>query len=158
MPTRRNFVLSLSALGAASTAWACPVPVLRNDAPHSVLMLNAACGDTDTPNVFTPAILHIDLGDSVTFVPTDGGHNAASKRGMIPEGAKPWNGAIDEELTVSFTVPGVYGCVCLPHYEMGMVGVIIVGEDLSNLEKAKKVRHPGAARKAFRRLLSELEA
>lgn len=157
MPTRRNFILSLSALGAASTAWACPVPVRVNGGPHSVLMLNAACGDAKSPNVFTPAILRIAVDDSATFIPTDSGHNAASKRGMIPEGAEPWNGGIDEELTVNFTVPGVYGYLCLPHYEMGMVGLIVVGEDLSNLAQVKKVRHPGAARKNFRMLLKQLE-
>lgn len=157
MHTRRNFILSMTALGTASAAWACPVVPMSEGSVHSILMLNAACGDSNTPNVFEPAILRISPGDSVTFVPTDAGHNAAAKRGMIPEGAKAWNGAVDEELTVEFTVPGVYGYLCLPHYEMGMVGLIVVGDDLSNLPAAKKVRHPGSARKAFRALLKELE-
>jgi len=157
MHTRRNFILSLSALSVSSAAWACPVPVLSDATKHSILMLNADCNDSNTVNVFTPAILRIAQGDSITFLPTDSSHNSASKRGMIPEGAEPWNGAIDEELTVTFTVPGIYGYLCLPHYEMGMVGLIVVGNNLSNLKSAKKVRHPGTARKAFRALLKELE-
>ncbi|WP_422063083.1 pseudoazurin [Shimia sp.] len=157
MPTRRKFLLSMAALGASSAVWACPLPTVLEGNKHSILMLNAACSDANTPNVFEPAILRVALGDSVTFIPTDTGHNAASKRGMIPEGAEGWNGAIDEEVTVEFTVPGVYGYICLPHYDMGMVGLIVVGDDLSNLEAAKKVRHPGSARKAFRTLLKELE-
>lgn len=84
--------------------------------------------------------------------------NTPEKRGMIPEEAEPWNGALDEELTVTFTVPGIYGHICVPHYEWGMVGLIVVGNDLSNLKKIKKVRHPGSARKVFRKLLKELEA
>ena len=120
-------------------------------------MLNAASDDANTPNVFEPAILHVEPGDSVTFLATDSGHNAASKRGMIPDGAEPWNGAIDEELTVTLTVPGIYGYICLPHYEMGMVGLIVVGNNLDNLKSAMKVRHPGNARKVFRELLNELE-
>ena len=136
-----------------------PAPPLRQQEQNTgVLMLNAACGDPDTPNVFEPAILRINPGDSVTFVPTDAGHNSASKRGMIPESASPWNGAIDENLTVEFTVPGIYGHICVPHYEWGMVGLIVVGNDLSNLKSAKKIRHPGSARKVFRALLKELEA
>lgn len=158
MPTRRNFILSMSALGASSAAWACPVPMRSEVNAHSVLMLNAACGDSNNPNVFEPAISHVEIGDSITFIPTDSGHNAASKRGMIPVGAMPWNGAIDEEITVEFRVPGIYGYICLPHYEMGMVGLVVVGGDLSNLDAVKKLRHPGSARKAFRSLLKQLQA
>lgn len=158
MHTRRKFILSMTALGTASAAWACPTPTPSKTGQHSVLMLNAACGDSNTPNVFEPAILRIASGDTITFVPTDTGHNAASKRGMIPDGADPWNGAIDDELNITFTVPGIYGYVCLPHYEQGMVGLIVVDNDLTNLAKVKKARHPGSARKAFRSLLGELEA
>lgn len=157
MLTRRNFVLSLTALASVGPALACPAPK-ADGTSHGILMLNADCGDPGNPNVFEPAILHINTGDSVTFVPTDTGHNSASKRGMIPVGAEPWNGAIDERLTIEFNVPGIYGHICVPHYEWGMVGLIVVGQDLSNLKAAKKVRHPGSARKVFRSLLKELEA
>ncbi|MEM8700450.1 MAG: pseudoazurin [Pseudomonadota bacterium] len=157
MLTRREFIISAAAMAGTGSALACPAPA-STGTDHGVLMLNAACGDPDTPNVFEPAILRINTGDSVTFVPTDAGHNSASKRGMIPEGAEPWNGAIDENLTVDFTVPGIYGHICVPHYEWGMVGLILVGNDMSNLKSVKKVRHPGNARKVFRALLKELEA
>ncbi|MEL6573801.1 MAG: pseudoazurin [Pseudomonadota bacterium] len=155
MLTRRNFTLSLPALALASMARS------NNTAPsdaghHTVMMLNADCNDANVINVFEPAILHIAPGDSVTFIPTDKGHNAASKRGMIPDGAEEWNGAVDVELTVTLTVPGIYGYLCLPHYEVGMVGLIVVANDLSNLGEAKKARHPGDARKAFRALLGQL--
>lgn len=156
MLTRRNFVISLSALAGSGAALACPVPGPVGNG-HSVLMLNAACGDADTPNVFAPEILHVAPGDSVTFLATDAGHNSASKRGMIPEGATPWNGGLDQELTVELTVPGIYGHICVPHYEWGMVGLIVVGQDLHNLKAARKVRHPGSARSKFRALLSTLE-
>lgn len=159
MLTRRSFVISASALaggGAGALAAEC-VPPAAEGGRHSVLMLNVDCGDAQSVNVFEPAILRVGVGDSVTFLATDSGHNSASKRGMIPEGAEPWNGAIDEELTITFTVPGIYGYLCLPHYEMGMVGLIVVGDDLSNLAAARKLRHPGEARGAFRALLAELE-
>ena len=158
MLTRRNFTLSLSTLAAASPLIASTSVPEVMDGKHSVLMLNADCNDANVVNVFNPAILHIEPGDSVQFLATDPSHNSASKRGMIPEGAEPWNGAVDEELTVTLTVPGIYGYLCLPHYEWGMVGLIVVGNDLSNLTAAKKVRHPGDARKNFRALFKQLEA
>ena len=166
MLTRRNFITFLSAWGTASSAcwtsraWAaCPFPA-SHDGQHDVLMLNASCKDQEspTPNVFEPAILRVNAGDRVRFIPSQSGHNSASKRGMIPKGSQPWNSAIDEELTITLTVPGIYGYICLPHYEMGMVGLIIVDDDLSNLAEAKKARHPGSARKIFRAMLRSLEA
>ncbi len=123
-----------------------------------VMMLNSATDDAQHTNVFTPDILQVQLGDTVTFIPTDNGHNTASKRGMLPEGAEPWNGPMDEEFIVTFTVEGVYGYVCVPHYEMGMVGLIVVGDGMANLEDAKDVRQAGSARSAFRALFERLEA
>lgn len=156
MLTRRSFTLSLPALALASLARS-NTATTSGAGRHAVMMLNADCNDTNVINVFEPAILYVAPGDSVTFLPTDAGHNTASKRGMIPDGAEAWNGAVDAELTVTLRVPGIYGYLCLPHYEVGMVGLIVVGNDLSNLQDAKKARHPGDARKAFRELLRQLE-
>lgn len=154
---RRKFALSLGALAVATPLLARTDAARSTVADHSVLMLNADCNDSNVINVFEPAILHIDPDDSVQFLATDPSHNSASKRGMIPEGAEPWNGAVDEELVVTFTVPGIYGYLCLPHYDWGMVGLIVVGNDISNLAEVKKIRHPGDARKNFRALLKQLE-
>ena len=123
---------------------------------HRVLMLNKS-SEGGHPNVFEPAILYAKPGDTVTFVPTDKGHNSASKRGMLPDGAEPWNGKMNQELTVELPVPGIYGYVCVPHYTMGMIGLIVVGDEHPNLEEAKKARHPGKARSAFRELFEQLE-
>ncbi|MEO7222993.1 MAG: plastocyanin/azurin family copper-binding protein, partial [Devosia sp.] len=74
---------------------------------------------------FEPEVLRIAPGDTVRFTVahTGVGHDAASIRGMIPEGAEPFMGEPDEELSITFTVPGVYGIKCGPHYSAyGMVG------------------------------------
>lgn len=161
MPTlrfdRRKFTLSLGALAAATPLLAATDAAKTSSADHTVIMLNADCNDSNILNVFEPAILRVNLGDSIQFLATDPSHNSASKRGMIPEGAEPWNGAVDEELVIRPTVPGIYGYICLPHYDWGMVGLIVVGNDLSNLAQVKKVRHPGDARKNFRALLKQVE-
>ncbi|MGI9501964.1 MAG: pseudoazurin [Geminicoccaceae bacterium] len=125
---------------------------------HIVEMRNVAPDDPAEANVFTPPILEIEVGDSVLFKVVDKGHNSASKRGMIPDGAEPWNGGMDEEVEITFTVEGTYGYICLPHYQMGMVGLILVGDHTINLKDAKKVRQRGGAAKAFKTLFEKLES
>jgi pseudoazurin len=60
--------------------------------------------------VFEPALTKIAVGDTVTFIPTDNGHNAET----VPDGAEPFNGGISQEIAVTFTAPGAYGVRCLP--------------------------------------------
>ena len=107
--------------------------------------------------VFEPAFVKIAPGDTVKFLSTDKGHNAESITGMLPEGAKKFVGKINEETTVTFEQPGIYGIKCLPHYGMGMVAMIVVGTP-ANEEQAKAVTHPGGAKQIFAALFSRLEA
>ena len=89
--------------------------------------------------VFEPAVLRINVGDTVTFKSIDAAHNSASILGMIPAGAIPWNSELSKDLTVSFDVAGIYGYQCTPHSMMAMVGVIEVGNDQSNLSQVKSI-------------------
>lgn len=103
--------------------------------------------------VFSPEVVKIAPGDTVTFVSVDPGHNAESIVGMLPAGAAPFKGKMNKNLTVKFTKPGVYGYKCLPHYTMGMVGVVFVGKSTANLAQAKAVSHPGKAKQIFATIL-----
>jgi pseudoazurin len=85
----------------------------------------------------------------VRFVAKDKGHNVESIEGMFPDGASPFKGGFGQDLTVTFTKDGVYGIKCAPHYGMGMVGVIVVGDASVNLQKAEAVNHPGKAKATF---------
>ena len=105
--------------------------------------------------VFEPALVKIAPGDTVHFVAVDKGHDVLSIDGMIPEGATPFVGELNEDLTVTFTVPGVYGYKCKPHYGMGMVGLVIVGDPV-NLEAVKAVKQTGLAKKRFAALFAAL--
>jgi len=105
---------------------------------------------------FEPNFLRIKPGDSVHFVAKDKGHDVASIPGMIPDGADPFKGEMNKDVTVTFTKPGVYGVECQPHYSMGMVGLIVVGDPSSNLEKAKAVAQPGKAKQAFAKLFEQV--
>jgi len=111
-----------------------------------VKMLNK--GEAGTM-VFEPAFVKLSPGDSIRFVAADKGHNAETTEGMLPEGATPFVGKINEELTVTFDVPGLYGVHCKPHYAMGMVLVIAVGDVTTVPEGFLEGRIPKKAKERF---------
>ena len=123
-------------------------------ADHQIQMLNK--GDKGAM-VFQPDFIQATPGDTITFVPTDKSHDAASIKGMLPEGVEPFKGKMSEPLTITVNAEGVYGVKCEPHYGMGMVALIVVGKP-TNLEEAKTVKHPGKAKKVFADLLAQVPA
>lgn len=92
---------------------------------HEVRMLNR--NDTG-PMVYEPDHLVVAPGDTVRFLPTQPGHNAATIDEMIPAGAQPFKSGLNKEFEVTLILPGIYGIKCSPHYAMGMVMLIRVGE------------------------------
>lgn len=124
-------------------------------ANHEVKMLNRGAAGY---MIFEPAHLRIVPGDTVTFVPTDKSHNAESIRGMAPDGAAPFKGAMNKPITVTFKAEGIYGYKCAPHYAMGMVGIVEVGDAASNLDAARAAKHPRKAGKIISGLLARAAA
>ena len=106
--------------------------------------------------VFEPALVKVAVGDTVTFKPTDKGHNVESIKGMSPEGAEEIKGKTGVELVVTFTVPGAYGVKCMPHYAMGMVALVVVGDAPANLDAVKAVKNPKPAQARFDAAFAEL--
>lgn len=94
---------------------------------------------------FQPDLVRVGVGDTVTFQPTDKGHNVDVVANMLPAGAQPFKGDTSKPLSETFAVPGVYVVKCDPHYGMGMVAVIVVGGDLSNLDAVKAGKNPKLA-------------
>jgi len=123
-------------------------------AEHEILMLNK--GDKGMM-VFVPDYVVAAPGDTIRFIATDKGHNAEIIAGMLPEGAATFKGKFNEEIVYTLEQEGVYGIKCAPHYGMGMVALIVVGEP-SNAEKAQAVKHPGKARAVFTDLFSKTVA
>lgn len=115
-------------------------------ADYEMKMLNK--GEAGTM-VFEPAFLQIQPGDTVTFVPTDKGHNVETIKDMIPEGFEAFKSKINETYTVTFDAAGVYGIKCTPHFAMGMVGLIFVGDEQPNLEAARAVKVPSKVQERF---------
>ena len=104
--------------------------------------------------VFEPALVKIAPGDTVKFLATDKSHNAESILEMMPAGAAPFIGKMNEQVDVTFKEPGVYGIKCKPHYGMGMVALIVVGEP-TNLAAAAAAKHPGKAKQIFADLIAK---
>ena len=122
---------SLSTLLAMSMSL---VAGLANAAEYEVKMLNSG---SEGFMVFEPAVLSVEVGDTVNFVATDMAHNSASIPGMIPDGAAAWDGELSKDISVTFEKPGVYAYQCTPHAMMAMVGVINVGQGAENLTAVK---------------------
>ncbi|WP_027999047.1 pseudoazurin [Sinorhizobium arboris] len=121
-------------------------------ADFEVHMLNKG---SEGSMVFEPAFVRVSPGDSVTFLPTDKGHNVETIKDMIPDGASPFKSKMNESYKVTFDVPGIYAVKCAPHIGMGMVGVVIVGDAPANVEKVKAGKLP---KKAQERLDAALAA
>ncbi len=111
-----------------------------------VHMLNR--GDEGTM-VFEPSSLRIAPGDTVKFLATDRGHNAESVETMLPAGAAPFVGAINEEIEVTFDTEGFYGIKCKPHFAMGMVMVIAVGDAAAAPDDFLEGRIPRRTKQRF---------
>lgn len=107
--------------------------------------------------VFEPAFIQAQPGDTITFVPVDRSHNSATIEGLLPEGAEPWDGAVNEEVTVTLTEEGLYAYQCDPHAPMGMVGLIQVGAP-TNLEEVTSAADElrGKAKNVMAELLTQV--
>jgi pseudoazurin len=117
-----------------------------------VQMLNKGAAGT---MVFEPASLRVAAGDTVKFIAADKGHNAQTIDGMMPEGAEGFAGKINEEIEITLTEPGVYGVMCKPHFAMGMVMVIAVGDDAAP-DSFLEGRLPKKAKERFEEALTGL--
>lgn len=128
-----GYKVALSNSMAAEPAAASNKVKLSEGNVHEVKMLNAGADGT---MVFEPPVLKVSVGDTINFVLVDPLHNSASFPNMIPSNAKGWNGTINENISVTLDVEGVYVYNCTPHAMMAMVGVIQVG-DAVNLDEVK---------------------
>lgn len=154
--------MTLFRTGIATFTMATLIAIMGMVAPamaetHEVLMLNKDPDDKKARMVFRPEVLHIAPGDTVKFISTDPGHNSVSDPDMIPEGAEPWKSKIGKDFEVTLEKTGIYEYYCMPHRMMGMVGAIVVGDDLSNLDALKARKMKGKEKDRFESILSDIE-
>lgn len=116
----------------------------------TVEMLNKR--DDGAKMVYSEDITRIEVGDTVTWVPTSKGHNVEFIAG--PEGWEaPKKSKLSKEVAITFDEPGVYLYQCTPHKTMGMIAVVVVGEGDNDISDTK-VR--GKSKKKLQKLLEEL--
>lgn len=78
--------------------------------------------------VFEPQLTRINVGDTITFIPTDKLLNVESIAGMLPRGASPISGKPGQVRSITFTAPGYYGVKSASQYDSGMIGLVVVGD------------------------------
>jgi pseudoazurin len=108
--------------------------------------------------VFSEELIRAEVGDVIRFIPTDKSHNAQTARDATPEGQEGFRGRINQEVEYVVTEPGLSIVICQPHQTMGMVALVMVGNDVSNAERILEVRIPGQGGDKIEALVEEARA
>ena len=105
--------------------------------------------------VYSQDIAKIAVGDTIKWVPKNGGHNVEFVAG--PDGFElPPKSYLNKEVSIKFDTPGVYLYVCSPHSIMGMIGLVIVGDDTSNKNTIASYDVGGKGSRKLKALISDL--
>jgi len=99
-------------------------------------------------------VAHINIGDTIKWLPKNEGHNVEFFAGPDMN-SLPLTSEIDEIHSIVFKVPGVYLYGCTPHADMGMLGLIVVGNDLHNLEAIKSIQLSRVAKSVLQRFIKK---
>lgn len=141
------------ALGATSAGAA---PAAAKSAPAKTIVVEMKDSGPEGVMVFVPGFVKANPGDTVRFVPTSPAHNAELIPTMLPVGVAPSKGTMGKAFDLVVTTPGIYGVKCAPHYSMGMVAAVQVGDGPSaNLATARAVKLPPFAMKRMTAYLAK---
>ena len=96
-------------------------------------------------------VAHIDVGDTIEWLP-NADHNVEFLGGpdmnFLPEKSK-----FNVFYSVNFNAPGVYLYHCTPHGNMGMLGLIVVGNNFDNLKDIEKIKLSPVAKSVLQKLV-----
>ena len=106
--------------------------------------------------VFSTKIVKVNVGDTVLWKATDRGHNVEFIKKGVPKGVKKFKSRVNKDAEYKFAIPGIYAYWCTPHKNMGMIGFVVVGNDLGNLAAIKKIKFRSKSKKVAKVLLEEL--
>ena len=84
--------------------------------------------------------MKVEVGDTVTWLPTSKGHNVEMISSPNQMKFKSKN---NKQVKITFDTPGIYYYWCTPHKGMGMIGLIVVGNDLSNIDDVASAKAIG---------------
>ncbi len=103
-------------------------------------------------DTFSKEVVYIDVGDTVQWLPKNEGHNVEFLGGpnmsSLPESSE-----VDAFHSITFNASGVYLYHCEPHGNMGMLGLVIVGNDLHNLKEIEKIKLSSTAEAVMQKLI-----
>ena len=106
--------------------------------------------------VFSQKIVKVDIGNTVFWKSTNPGHNVEFIKDGVPEGVGKFKSKLSKDIEYKFTIPGIYAYWCTPHKSMGMIGFVIVGNDLSNMDSITKLKYIGKSKKIAKELISQI--
>jgi pseudoazurin len=87
--------------------------------------------------LYSVKVAKIDVNKKIIWRSKTKGHNVEFI-GML-EGVKKFKSKINKDVEYEFKVPRIYLYQCRSYKAMGMIGLVIVGNDKSNLEKIKRL-------------------
>ena len=129
---------------------------------HSLVFLNFVVADTikidfTADDTYSIEVAEINVGDTIEWLPKNKGHNVEFLAGPNMK-ALPEKSDLDVSHRITFELPGVYLYQCTPHGNMGMLGLIIVGNNIDNLDDIEKVELSRVAKSVLQRLIRVAES
>ena len=108
-------------------------------------------------DTFSIEVANIGVGDTVEWLPKNKGHNVEFLAG--PDMADlPPKSNMNEFHSVRFEKQGVYLYGCTPHLDMGMLGLIVVGNDLHNINEIVNTDLPNVAKSVLMSLIRDAQS
>jgi pseudoazurin len=108
-------------------------------------------------DTYSIEVAHIGVGDTVEWLPKNKGHNVEFLAG--PDMADlPPKSNMNEFHSVRFDKQGVYLYGCTPHLNMGMLGLVLVGNDLHNIAEIGNIDLPNVAKSVLMSLIRDAQS
>ena len=108
--------------------------------------------DFTSDDSYSIEVAKINVGDTIEWSPKNEGHNVEFLGGpdfrSLPEKSD-----LNAFYSVTFNLPGVYLYHCTPHGNMGMLGLVIVGNDFHNLKDIEGIELSRVAKSVLQRLI-----
>ena len=111
---------------------------------------------TNISFLYNPGVVRAATGDTVNWVSTNTMHNVSFVSGGVPVGVPAFTSGFQKQISYKFSKPGIYFYKCGPHFSLGMVGVVVVGNDRSNVAALSKLDLPMAAKQRLNSFMGEL--
>ena len=111
---------------------------------------------TNISFLYNPGVVRVATGDTVNWVSSNTMHNVSFVSGGVPAGVPAFTSGFQKQISYKFSKPGIYFYKCGPHFSLGMVGVVVVGNDRSNLAALSKLDLPMAAKQRLNSFMGEL--